>query len=71
MKKPIPDPTPKAFHDLLDKACTTVVPAVSAPEIYELHASKDSQNNACKAQEFVVELISLGFESSLKGIGYK
>ncbi|WP_263367460.1 hypothetical protein [Edaphobacter bradus] len=26
-KKPIPDPTPEAFHDLLGRAATTVVPA--------------------------------------------
>jgi hypothetical protein len=26
MKKPIEDPTPKQFHDLLTKAATTVVP---------------------------------------------
>ncbi len=28
MKKTIPDPTPKAFHDLLGKAATTQVDSV-------------------------------------------
>lgn len=32
IKKPIPEPTAKQFHDLLDRAVTTVLPAASAPE---------------------------------------